>query len=82
MDEATAKTKWCPFKRVALSAGMSANWSGNMAPGSVGYGNIHDETRCIGSECMVWRYRTSKDTFPSLARPGYCSLGDSEGWQE
>lgn len=54
MMEQDAKTKWCPFVRMALVQGMAGNRTANMTPDGEGYANIHAETRCIGSECMAW----------------------------
>lgn len=53
MTEEQAKLRWCPFSRVALSEGMSANRTASMGLG--GYADIKDETRCLGSDCAVWR---------------------------
>jgi len=56
MTEADAKTKWCPFTRVALVEGMSANRTAGM--GTQGYADITEETRCLGSGCLMWEFRT------------------------
>lgn len=72
----TARTKWCPLKRVALSEGMSANWSGNMASDAKGYGNVYDETRCIASDCMMWRRPDPLALYERGA--GYCGLAGLE----
>jgi hypothetical protein len=55
MNEEEAKSKWCPFTRVALSEGMSANRTASLGHG--GYADIADETRCLGSGCMMWEWR-------------------------
>jgi hypothetical protein len=53
MTETEAKTKWCPMVRTGLTAGMSVNRHVADARGAMD--GVHDETRCIGSECMMWR---------------------------
>jgi hypothetical protein len=59
--EEEAKKTWCPHRRVAMNAGMAANWSGSMraGPEQRAYGNIYNDTRCIASECSAWRWRTA-----------------------
>lgn len=47
MDEATAKTKWCPFVR------FHGTPSDDCVPNRSG--SFSDTTRCLGSECMAWR---------------------------
>lgn len=55
MTEEQAKTKWCPMVRTGLVAGMAVNHHVN--------GDVKDETRCIASDCMMWRYSgVNKDT--------------------
>ena len=54
MTEEEAKTKWCPFARVAkrgILPGRSYNrWADDWSPaGAV------DGAKCIGSACMAWR---------------------------
>lgn len=53
--ESVAKTKWCPFVRMALTAGMAANKTAVMTSDGDGYANIHAETRCMGAGCMAWQ---------------------------
>lgn len=52
-----AKTKWCPFSRVALTSGTSANRTASMGTG--GFADLVDETRCLAEGCMAWRWRRS-----------------------
>jgi hypothetical protein len=58
LTETEAKKRWCPFSRVALSMGMAANRSGaksaGLDPHDRNFANVFNETRCLGSGCMVW----------------------------
>jgi hypothetical protein len=49
-----ARKLWCPFTRVALVEGMSANRTASMGRG--GYADISEETRCLANDCMLWRW--------------------------
>ncbi len=51
--EDEAKTKWCPFVRTGLTAGMAVNR--HVADAPKARDGVYDETRCIGSQCMAWR---------------------------
>jgi hypothetical protein len=68
MTEDQAKTKWCPFVRTGLAAGMAVNRHIADKPG--GIDGVHDETRCRGSDCMMWRQAGKK---------GWCGLAYGEG---
>jgi hypothetical protein len=66
MTESEAKTKWCPFVRQSATFkdgfGLSYNRSAvENAP----------ECRCIGSNCMVWRWSVMRDGH------GFCGLSGS-----
>jgi hypothetical protein len=72
MDEATARTKWCPFARVGFSTKES-----------VINRSAEDKTKhdikgwnCIGSKCMAWRSLEDKyrEGWESRAGTGYCGL--------
>ena len=79
--EAEAKTKWCPFARIAH---VNAPTGGNRHYSGVGAEeNLGLITRCIGSECMAWRWDRKQmvgeyDSQYSKAKPenrqGYCGL--------
>ena len=62
MTEDQAKTKWCPFVRTGLTAGMAVNRH------VADYG-VYDETRCIGSGCMMWR---------AAGKTGWCGLASDQ----
>lgn len=67
MTEEEAKTKWCPFVRVA--AGMR-DLAYNRAPND----SPIKHTACIGSACMAWR-ETHRVTDANVdPRDGYCGL--------
>jgi hypothetical protein len=51
MTEEEAHKKWCPMVRTGLVAGMAVNRHIS--------GDVHDETRCIGRECMMFRNELS-----------------------
>ncbi len=76
LTEDEAKKRWCPYTRVALSEGMAANRSGakdcGLDPSGVGYANIYEETRCLGSGCMMWEWE--KQLHRSPAPRGFCGL--------
>ena len=76
-SEVDARTKWCPLSRMGSSDNRTVfddtfNRAGNIrgvaAPG----------TRCIASECMMWRWVTtnigdgSGGTVESSDTHGYC----------
>lgn len=76
MTEAEAKTKWCPLVRqVAVTPGKRESAAiGNrfidesLADGGSFHNPIH--SRCIGSDCMMWRWRSKvHDANPS---EGWC----------
>lgn len=93
MTEDEAKTKWCPFVRVAL---MRTGEDGEEHPVSPAYNRMHfdsghvpasdgseRETLCLGSQCMAWRWGEGaqrwEDFPPGVMRvlPGY--TGPSSG---
>lgn len=52
MSEDEAKTKWCPFARVASDSGVSFNrWTDGQAVGQA------SPALCIATACMAWRTR-------------------------
>jgi hypothetical protein len=81
MTEDEAKTKWCPFVRTGLVAGMAVNRHVADAPGAID--GVHDETRCIGSGCMMWRVKV-RESYPmdastnDLIVGGYCGLAGKD----
>lgn len=63
MDEATAKTKWCPFARVgheirAEDAPFNRLYDDSEDPDAT----LPTTTRCIGSACMSWRWLPAERT--------------------
>lgn len=70
MKEQEAKTKWCPFARTALNEWASINRAGTVAIEANRGTDVIEETRCIASGCMAWRWTDldSDDGFCGLAR--------------
>lgn len=59
MDEATAKTKWCPMVRLK-EIGFETTSVGHNREFSIDDTDSHDNeiwkgTNCIGSACMMWK---------------------------
>jgi len=76
--EKIARTKWCPMVRTGILSG-----TGGVAinrhitdDDKYQYAVIREETRCIASDCMMWRWTD----FPSQANIGfgYCGLAGDE----
>jgi hypothetical protein len=59
MNEAEAKTKWCPFARYRV-LNSSVNRSNDV--------RIPGPTLCLASDCMAWCWEDREDT------EGYCGL--------
>ena len=77
MTEDEAKKKWCPFVRTGLTAGMAVNRHVADSRGAID--GVFDETRCLGSGCMMWKWLSP--TAHTIARgaqeiktKGYCGL--------
>lgn len=59
MTESDAKKLWCPFARIAH---VNAPTGGNRHYSGVGAEeNLGIVTRCIGSQCMAWRWNKPED---------------------
>lgn len=69
MTEDEAKTKWCPMVRVEMVAGIAVNRHVADVPDTLD--GTYDETRCIGSGCMMWKWHQM--TGPH----GFCGLVDN-----
>lgn len=64
MDQATAKTKWCPFAR-APDTGRDGVVAANRVHG---HGVGDPDCMCLGPDCMAWRRKQPNST------EGYCGL--------
>lgn len=79
MTEDEAKTKWCPFARLATPDGGVNRWKQSL-PEDEPYALNPVPCRCIGHACMAWRWQEVSGPFPSavevLEEPpyGYCGL--------
>jgi hypothetical protein len=58
ITEAEAKTKWCPFARYAFTDVGGVNRWKQSAPENEPHALNPVPCRCIGSECMMWRWDT------------------------
>lgn len=77
MNEAEAKTKWCPFARTGVYAGTGGIAVNRHCTDGDKEPLIRDETRCIGSGCMAWRGKEEKERI-QFERMGEKPKG--EGW--
>lgn len=59
LTEKDAGTKWCPFARAGVYAGNGAVAVNRHVSDDLGADRdraSYDQTRCIGSACMAWRW--------------------------
>ncbi len=77
LTEDEAKTKWCPEVRTGLNAGMAVNYHIGQSRNDRHAGDVHEETSCVASGCMMWRWRGwrgANDTDPFIVSdPKDCS---------
>lgn len=67
MNEAEAKTRWCPWARVEVGeTGVVVN---RFRMDSEPDQGLFQATLCIGSGCMAWRTNLMND------QDGYCGMG-------
>jgi hypothetical protein len=83
MTEAEAKTKWCPFSRVAagvlsrdgrtvaIESGQSVHNRIDVSPGTP---TLPDGATCVASTCMAWRWDVEKCLKGPGVDHGYCGL--------
>lgn len=75
--EEEAKTKWCPMSRVSAfphKGGDEISLFSNrdicfLVPGN-SFDPATDITKCIASDCMMWRWDETTETEPSLTPEG------------
>lgn len=67
MTEDEAKTKWCPMVRTGMVAGMAVNHHVDMRPNGDG---VYQQSRCIASDCMMWRPYVVGGKKPGESIPG------------
>lgn len=75
MTEEEAKTKWCPFARVAGQYDAEGAVAYNRI---IGMENNRVETRltrCLASQCMAWQWREMPN---HAVNDGYCGLAKRE----
>lgn len=68
MTEQEAKTRWCPFVRHADTGGSFNRGSEQDNAVNAGRSQGACPCRCIGSECMAWRWSSR------VREDGYCGL--------
>jgi len=76
LTEEEAKTKWCPHKRVD-------SYEGNSNYNTHADGDLPDESKCIASDCMMWRWDEASDRDENgnliggtnYNTEGHCGLG-------
>jgi len=73
MTEDEAKTRWCPFTRVAQEGRAVGHY--NRILRRDGESQIPYSTRCIASTCMAWRWQDEIERRWTALEP------DGEGWQ-
>ena len=77
MTEDEARKKWCPMARIA-SDPEDASSAYNRNPDAEGV--IQNGSRCIASDCMMWRDTNSSENEArrvkglSSQREGFCGL--------
>ena len=57
MKESEALKKWCPMVRL-LIAPQDATWQNSMLTNRGQIPAANTDTRCIASECAVWKWDT------------------------
>jgi hypothetical protein len=65
--EKSARTKWCPMTRTGPTASNREKVHKPDYSGAHQH-TIYNETRCIASDCMMWRWSTYQK------EEGYCGL--------
>ena len=80
MTEQEAKTKWCPMVRVTMTP-QDSTWQNQAMTNRMAFVKHGlTESRCIASDCMMWRWGQKgafvngkyDDNYPVK---GYCGLG-------
>lgn len=80
MREEEAKTKWCPHARVASDHAYCGSYNrvnNGSTAGTIGTPSIG--AKCIGSACMMWRWKMVRDPVHGVAQgkssvDGHCGL--------
>jgi hypothetical protein len=87
MTENKARTKWCPFVRThmggaAVNRMLTIEPSARTTSGAATLAApdrrdlVALSTRCIASECMMWRWKAIN------ANQGFCGLNGEVKWSE
>ena len=82
MDEATARTKWCPMVRYLAVFKNSENKRESVESYNRGAEDTGlENAACIASECMMWRWYDDSFYSKEVSRDyttGYCGLAGKE----
>jgi len=65
MTEDQARTKWCPMYRLVAAGETQSSYNSIY----MGEGQISMPTKCIASDCMMWRWTVGERSHK--INPGY-----------
>jgi hypothetical protein len=76
VTEEDARSKWCPFARVAIGVGpIGGSTTGyTVFNRATTVGEAPLNAMCLGSACMAWRVRAAADGKGGWKGDGYCGL--------
>ena len=81
MTEDEAKERWCPFAMVPTTLTTAEQKLAATGNRGTAMDQPYESARCIGSECMAWRWHVQVDSEhshvkgPTVPKPdGYCGL--------
>jgi len=72
LAETQAKQKWCPMAR-------NGDFRGHDGGDPYGISNGPMESKCVASNCMMWRWWHDPDGVAPSLRQGYCGLAGKPG---
>ncbi len=69
MTEERARKKWCPMKRLFVTADFAAGAAVNFE-----HDAVPSDGTCIASQCMMWRFGGALVKGEGTEHLGYCGL--------